>query len=226
MLPYFIFNNIDSTGYLTIDKLPSIFKPAKDIEKIEIQGRDGFLTQDNGSYRSIIKSVECWIKDLSQIDYICSWLTGGGDVTFSNEPDKKYRATIINQIEFSKLTQQFHNFIIQFDCQPKKYSIDNPIITLTTAGTVINPATATAKPIIKVLGNGTINLTINSTAITLTDVVDYVTIDSVLMDAYKDTILKNNDMSGDFPVLVVGTNTINWSGTVTSVEITPNWRHI
>jgi len=226
MNPYFIFNNIDSTGFLTIDKLPSIFKPAKDIQKIEIEGRDGFLTQDNGSYKSIVKPVECWIRNLSQIDYICSWLTGGGDVTFSNEPDKIYKATIINQIEFSKIVQQFHSFIFQFDCQPHSYSTSNDIITLTTSGTITNPATANAKPIIKVYGTGTINLTVNSTAITLTNVVDYVTIDSILMDCYKGTILKNNDMSGDFPILAVGTNTINWSGTVISVEITPNFKNI
>ena len=224
MLPYFIFNDISSEDYLTISKLPSIFKPEKDIQKIEVPGRDGFLTQDYGSYKGIIKSTECWIKDLSQIDYICSWLTGGGDVIFSNEPSKKYKATIINQIEFSKVAAEFRSLIIQFECQPFKYDIDNNVITLTEDGTIYNPGTANAKPIIKVLGNGAMNLTINNIVITLTNVVDYVTIDSELMDCYKDTLLKNNDMAGNFPELVPGINTISWVGAITQIQIIPNWR--
>ena len=223
MLPYFIFRGIDSRDYLTVDKLPSIFKPVKDVQRIEIEGRDGFLTQDNGSYRSNIKSVECWIKDLSQIDYICSWLTGGGDVIFSNEPDKKYKATIINQIEFSKIILQYHKFIIQFDCQPHKYSIDNNPIILTAAGVILNPGAA-SKPVIKIYGAGNIDLTINSAVIHITSVVDYVTIDGELMDCYKDTVLKNNNMNGEFPVLVSGSNTISWTGIVTKVEVVPNRR--
>lgn len=226
MMPYFIFNNIGSEDYLILNTLPSIFKATKDIQKIEIVGRDGFLTQDNGSYKSIIKSVECTIRDLSQVDFICSWLTGGGEVIFSNESDKKYKATIINQIEFSKILQQFHSFIIQFECQPHKYSISNNLITLTAVGTVFNPATANSKPAIKIYGTGPINLTINGITINLTSVVDYVTVDSDLMDCYKDTVLMNNYMTGDFPLLIPGNNTISWTGTVSKIELTPNWRWI
>ena len=80
-----------------------------------MQGRDGFLTQDNGSYKSVVKSVECTMKDLERIDFICSWLTGSGEVTFSNEPTKVYKATIINQIEFERVVATFHSFIIQFE---------------------------------------------------------------------------------------------------------------
>ena len=116
MQPYFIFNDIDSTDYLIISKLPSIYKPQKDVTKIEIPGRHGFLTQDNGSYKGILKTAECTLINLNNIDFICGWLTGAGDAIFSNDPDKKYKATIINQIEYLKILSTFHSFIIQFDC--------------------------------------------------------------------------------------------------------------
>ena len=225
---YFIFKNISSENYLGIKKLPSIFKAEKDISFIEIEGRDGFLTQDLGSYRSIVKTVECIITDLTQIDYICSWLTGSGEVTFSNEPTRKYKATIKNQIEFTQLvsTYDYHKFIIQFECQPKKFSLTNNVITLTIPGTISNSGTANSNPIIKVFGTGAIMLTVNGTIINLTNVVEYVTIDSYLVDCYKDTVLKNTDMSGEFPQLVPGINNIGWSGTVTSLEITPNFCYL
>jgi len=223
MEPFFYFNNISSIDYLKVDKLPTIIRAAKDIKKIEIEGRDGFLTQDLGSYSSTIKPVEVWIKNLDNLDFICSWLTGSSDVIFSNEQDKVYEATIINQIEFKKFIKEFHKFIIFFDCQPKKKSINNSVITLLNAGTIFNSGSAISKPVIKVYGTGSITLSINGINVYLTNVNEYVTLNSNLQDAYKDLVYKNSDMSGEFPVLNVGNNNISWVG-VTKLEISPNWR--
>ena len=226
MIPYFIFNNIDSKDYLIINKLPSIFKAERNIEKIEVEGRDGFLTIDDETYKGAIKPVECTIKDLKDIDFICSWLDGGGEVIFSNEPEKIYKAVIINQIEFKKVFVNFHSFLIQFEVQPHKYSIGNEIITLESVGTIFNSGGAISKPIIKVFGTGDVDLSINGNIVNLINIVDYVTINSDLMDCYKDTLLKNNEMSGEFPILEIGNNNISWTGTVSKLEITPNFRYL
>ncbi|BDR81645.1 hypothetical protein N072000002_18280 [Clostridium tetani] len=50
----------------------------------------------------------------------------------------------------------------------------------------------------------------------------YVIIDSVLKDAYKDEVLKNEDMIGEFPVFKVGENAISFSGNVSKVEVVIN----
>lgn len=151
---YFIFNNINSRDYgIIVNKLPTIIKPSKNIEKIEVIGRNGFLTKDYNTYKSSVKSVECTIKNIDKLDSICSWLDGSGDLIFSNEEDKVYKATIINQIPFSKIIKQWHKFLIQFECQPLKksrididymttlsYSVDrnsiaiNPLSTLNYTG--------------------------------------------------------------------------------------------
>jgi len=39
----------------------------------------------------------------------------------------------------------------------------------------------------------------------------YVTVDSLLKNAYKDYLLKNEDMIGEFPVFKVGENAISFS---------------
>jgi len=223
---YFIFNNISSVDYLDIKKLPSIFKAEKDIEKIEVEGRDGFLTIDKGAYKGIIKSCECQIKHLEDIDFICSWLDGNGEVVFSNEPDKMYKATIINQIEVEQLVQgqTYHTFTVLFESQPHKYSLDNNVVTLTSVGTLYNVGSTISKPVIKVFGTGSITLTINGLNVYLTNVSEYVTLDSNLEDAFKDSVYKNTDMQGEFPVFEVGQNTISWSGSITKLEIQPNWR--
>ncbi|WP_243447830.1 hypothetical protein [Clostridium tetani] len=50
----------------------------------------------------------------------------------------------------------------------------------------------------------------------------YVTIDSVLKDAYKDGVLKNGDMIREFPVLKVGENIMGFNGNVSKVEVRIN----
>jgi len=222
---YFIFNNISSQDYLTIKTLPSIFKAQKDINLIEVEGRSGFLTQDLGSYRGIVKSVECIVKDLSQVDYICEWLDGSGEVIFSNEPDKVYKAVINNQIELSMLVKTYHSFLVQFQCQPYKYSLQNEIITLQATGTIYNSGSTISKPIIKLFGTGSLTLTINGNIVNLTNVVDYVTVDSNLEECFKDLVYKNQYMTGLFPILEKGNNVISFTG-ATKIEITPNFRYI
>jgi phage-related protein len=51
-----------------------------------------------------------------------------------------------------------------------------------------------------------------------------IVIDSVLQEAYQGTMLMNDHMNGEFPVLKPGANAISWTGAVTKIVIQPNWR--
>jgi len=224
MGPFFIWKGINSLDMgIMVTKLPPYERPQANIDKKVVPGRDGFLTEDDGTYAEVLKPCECVLDD-GNVRELGEWLTGTGEVILSNDPDMKYKATIINKIPLTKIIPTLHEFIVQFDCQPYAHEAIQELITLTSANTLVNPRTASCKPVIKVFGTGTIVLTIGAWNIYLYNVVDYVTIDSTLMDAYKDTVLKNNDMAGDFPEFVPGENPISWTGTVTKVEITPNWR--
>lgn len=208
---------------IIVNELPPIIKAARDIKKVVIPGRDGFLTEDLKAYNGTVKPVECTIRDLSRIDEILEWLDGSGPVIFSNQDDREYQATIINQIPFIRVIEKWRTFVVIFDCQPFALMLNNPLITLVAPGSITNTGTHESKPVIKIYGNGTIDLTVNGNAIHLTNIVGDVTIDSPMMDAYKGTQLMNQNMLGDFPRLAVGANGISWTGTVTKVEITPNW---
>jgi len=223
----FTFNGINSLPYFVVTQLPSIVKAENNIDKIVVPGKDGFLSEDTGGYKAVVKTAECTVLDLKNIDYICDWLDGPGLVTFSNEPDKVYKAVIINQIELDQVIRTFHSFIITFDCQPHKYAIDNDLITLTVSGTsIINPGTANSKPIIKIYGTGDIAIAVGtSPTIYLFDLTGDITMDSDMMDAFSGNKLLNNNMGGEFAELSPGTNTISWMGTVSKIEITPNWRY-
>lgn len=226
MQPYFFWKNFSSLDKkIIVNKLPNIERASANVEKITIPGRDGFLTQDYGTYQGKVKECECSL-DGGDIDDICSWLSGTSEVIFSNEPDKKYKAVIINKIPFSKIIPIFHKFVIQFECQPHKYSADNSLITLTSAGTIFNYGTAKAKPKITIYGSGNITVNINDKSINLTGITSSINIDSELMEAYNSTELLNDKMIGEFPLFECGENSISWTGSVSKVEIEPNWRWV
>lgn len=223
MKPYFIYNNIDSRDMgILVNELPPIIKAPRDINKIIIPGRDGFLTEDFQTYGGTVKSCECTILDITQVDQVLAWLDGSGEVIFSNQLDRKYQACIINQIPFNRIIRKWYKFIVIFDCQPFSLVINSPVITMTIPGTIVNPGNHPSKPTIKIYGNGAISLVVNGAPNYLVNVVGYVTINSDIVDCYKDSQLKNNDMTGPFPTLKVGSNVISWTGSVTSIQITPN----
>lgn len=202
--------------------------PERNVDFIEVPGRDGSLTQDHKTYKNITIPINCFLRNKDnyqeQFKLIKQWLSSGeGDLIFSDEPNLKYTALCVNRIDFTQPYINFGEFPIIFECNPYKRSMDNNKITITNGGTIFNPG-ASSKPIIKVYGTGNIDLTVNSNVVHLTNIVDYVTIDSELVDCYKDAVLFNNNMLGEFPELVPGANTISWTGTVTKIEITPNWR--
>jgi len=227
IIPSFVWQGKDSyLDYgIVINGLPSETVPEEDVLDISVIGRDGNLTIDYNAKKSYQLLMACTLLDFTRIDEIKVWLGGSGDLIF-NWQNYKYDARLDNKIDIAQSLEILGEFQLIWKVQPYKKSVDNSILTLTAPGMILNPATANSKPAMKVYGTGTIDLIVNSNTIHLTNVATYVTIDSNLMDAYKDTNLMNNYMTGDFPILIPGNNTISWAGTVTKIEITPNWRYL
>lgn len=160
-----------------------------------------------------------------KIDEIKAWLinTGESDLIFSFQPDKKYIAQVVNMIDFKQVLKYTSRFPIIFNCKPFKYAVKEKIITVTkNNSTIYNEGTFKSEPVIKVYGNGNIKFKINDDEVTIKKVDEYITIDSVLKDAYKDDALKNGDMTGEFPILKVGENVVSFSGNVSKVEVRVN----
>ena len=184
---------------------------------------------DEGTFEDIIIVVECSINDrenlIDKIDEIKAWLINAeeSELIFSFQSDKKYIGQVVNAIDFKQVFKYTSSFPIIFNCRPFKYSTEDEIITITQTGSnIYNEGTFKSEPIIKIFGSGYITLTINDQDISVSDVDEYITVDSVLKDCYKDEVLKNADMIGEFPVLNIGENTISFSGNVTKMEIQIN----
>ena len=92
---------------------------------------------------------------------------------------------------------------------------------------VFNEGLENSKPIMVLRGSGTVEISVNGIHIfdyTFPEGETEVVIDSEKEDAYLGEVLKNRNMNGEFPVLLAGTNKIEWSGDVESIEILPRSR--
>jgi len=213
---------------------PHLPSPERRVTYIDVPGMDSRLRRDEGTYGDITLSVECsFLGDpVPKISAVKGWLLGAGeaDLTFSHIPGRKYRAQVVNSIDFEIVLKITSHFVILFNCQPFQYATDNaPIVVTDGSGYVLsNPGTVKSLPNIKITGSGAGALTVNEDTVSFSDIDGTVTLDSMVQETYQGTgttlVSKNSTKTGDYPILLPGENAISFSGGITSLEITPNWR--
>lgn len=224
-------NSYDDFEILIAER-PSISSPKRRINTINIPGRDSNLRFDEKTYEDITLTVECSVKDkqnlANKIDDVKAWLFGAGesDLIFSFQADKKYIVQVVNAIDFKQIYKYFSEFPIIFNCRPFKYAVNNAVLTINqTKATVTNLGTIESEPVISIYGSGDIVFKINGDQISFKGVTEKVIVNSVIQDCYDDAGNNlNGKMIGEFLKLKPGENIIEWSGSVTKVEILPNWR--
>lgn len=224
MRQYIVLNNKNSleiTG-LFISKLPPITKPAIRYNITEIDGRDGDLISKLG-YSAYDKELEISILSDCNLNEIISFFDSEGIVTFSDEPTKYYRYKILEQIDFEKLIK-FRTATVTFHVQPFKYSaIDERTeytITNEQEINITNNGNISSKPIITLYGSGTINLSLNGIQLFVIELDGSIVLNIEEMNAYKDNILANRSVIGNYDTfsLQPGKNTISWTGTITKLS--------
>ncbi len=232
MQDYFIWNGVDCRTYgIHVSEQPPITIPLERSTQTNVPGRPGSLTQLEGDdvYDDMILTATCFITDPAQIPAIAGWLKGSGTVTFANRMGGYYKARIANQIPFEKVMRGRPHcvFAVNFRCYPFWYLENVSDITLTSSGQfVINPGNVYSEPIITIYGSGDIAIMIGGTITELTEISGNITVDSYLKEAYKNSALMNDHMSGDFPVFKPGSNAVLWTGSVNRVVIRANWRSL
>ena len=158
---------------------------------------------------------------------------------FGSAPTRAYRARVDAQISFDKILRGWahRSFVIPFICQPGRYvypDADDVVFT-EPAKTISNPGTMLSEPKVIVVGNGEVTLTVGNSVMVIegpeaeTDWT--LIIDTELMDCFDESgsILRNEWLTGDFPQILPGINTVTWErveGSVTSVSISPRWRYL
>lgn len=229
--------------YLTIDGVSSedfniwisggatFNSPKRDIERVQVPGRDGDLVFDNGRYENIQVKYPAFItrgfqKNIGDFTDFISSLRGYKRLEDTYHPDEYRMASFDDGVSCKTTAANLAGeFDITFNCKPQRWLKEGErAIKFTGDGAIKNPTYQTAKPLLRVYGTGTVKIADITITISAADV--YTDIDCETMDAYKGAVNCNANISttnNEFPTLKSGTNNIVLGGSVTRVDITPRW---
>ena len=241
-MTYFTYNGRSSAEFgLHIEKKDVFSAPSYDAEFISIPGRSGDIINPNRRFSNIKVTYTVFLarKNIAALAAVLRDIKGW----LYSEPDRYHELTdsydaeyfrygvISGALDIEEQLNKVGSFTVTFNCKPFKYSFagQEVLATGTKRLSVTNPTAFESRPYIKLYGSGAVTLTISSpdsTSLwTISAIDEYIEIDSELMNCFKDTVLKNDTVTGKgFPALKPGENSIACAGNVRRVEVVPRWR--
>lgn len=227
--PYIILNDKPSWQVqgLLIRSLPPVTMPKMRTQIEEIDGRDGDIVTPLG-FAAYDKTVEIGLTYNYDIDDVISYFNSSGRVVFSNEPEKYYKFSIYDTINFERLIR-FRTATVKFHVQPFKYSDVEGEKRFSFSGssgnlTIRNSGNYFSRPTISITGTRIVNLSLNGNQIFVInfDGTETITIDTEQMNAYgADGTLKNRKITGAYDnfLLNPGNNVVSFTGAVQGITI-------
>lgn len=210
-------------------------KAARKFRKISVPGRNGDIVYQQDAFDNVkIKYRICSGKNSDVND---AWREIAEDLFLDGYQKLKdvtdathFRLAVFNgPIDAEYYWKQTGRAEIEFDSRPERFLDSGDSYTGYSASpiTLTNPTGFAAKPSIQVNitsgGSGTV--TIGEKTITITNYpVTYLVLDSESQDARgTNSTNRNKWVSGDYPILEPGDNTVTFSGDITSIRIKPRW---
>lgn len=225
---YFAWNGMRSTSFgVYVSEQPPITIANERIEFEKVSGKSGSLAISEGErvYHDVRLPVKCWAKTAAEARRFVGHIRGAGKIEFPNVPEGYYKGRLDQVVEIERWKRtNIREFTLVFRCEPYIYIHGNHKITLRSPGFVQNNFNEDALPIMAITGRGDMALSVNGRLITLTNIAGGITLNSAIEEAYHGTNSLNTQVSGEFPRLTPGKNSISWSGNITSIVIEPNWR--
>lgn len=218
---------------MVVSEAPAFEKPARKCTTYQVPGRNGAQIFQQDAWEDVPRRYPVWIAGdenetlAEKVDALMGWLYSKKGYTRleDNFEPEVYRLAYYNggQDVSNELTQ-YGEATLLFTCRPERFykSGDLPI-TVTNGVKVNNPTRYTSHPLIHIEGSGTVTVTIGGKTMSAT-VTDYINIDTDAMNAYRQANENKNDkISGDFPQILPGVNTIGLTGTVSKCTIAPRY---
>lgn len=208
--------SFNSKGII-IEKTPIANKPQHSYTQYTIPGRSGYLAIDNKTFEPIVISLECHLDNNNvDINDIRAWLDGYGELQIDNE--KKYTGFVSSAIPFEKVLN-FRKFMIQYTVQPLAKAVTSTTVDASSIASFSADTYATSFPKITITCTGDVSFSINNVGFTLADANGTYNLDCEAKVITKNGINQSNIMSGEFPYIVNGTNSIIKSGTISALTI-------
>lgn len=229
---YVIFRGV-STQSLTgvyVSKMPSHKKAAMRNTEYYVKGRDGALHVDEGYENfDVILSLVLINAPASTRQVVNAWADGTGKLITSDDLTKAYKASVKDEVEWTRVQANdgfYDTATITFSCQPCMYEATDSVIEMTTSQAIINPGSADAYPLIKVEGSGDVTFSVAGDEISIDDMVSGTPVFIDCENGYVYTPEGATTMTGEIPVLPMGSSNIVIGNNITKLTITPHWRWV
>ena len=238
-MTYFTYNGRSSAEFgLHIEKKDVFSAPEYDAEFISIPGRSGAIINPNRRFSNIKVTYTVFLARknpaalASVLRDIKGWLYSEPDryheITDSYDAEYFRYGVISGNLDIEEQLNKIGCFTVTFNCKPYKYSFAGQETVAADASelTITNPTAFESRPYIKLYGSGAVALMMQpqGRGMMISNLDEYIEIDSELMNCFKDTTLKNDTVTGDgFPMLKPGTTTIACAGNVQRIEVIPRW---
>lgn len=214
---------------VVVTKLPDVQLAAERGEWVQVQGRSGEVFVSGDALEDVTIPLPIWIPPGTDMAGISRWIRGERRIRVEGWPWFWVGRLMSTAALPACVGNDGWSATLMFKCQPHRYVWpEADPITLTSSKVIQNPANAESLPLITVSGSGDVTLMINDTSVLLLDVAESVVLDC---DAKTARTISGTQATGQikiyggWPRLTPGNNAINWTGSVTSVKITPRWRN-
>lgn len=218
---------------MVIAEAPTFEKATRKATVYNVPGRNGSIIFQQDAYNDVGRSYKVWLardegEDLAdKVSAFSAWLiscTGYQRLEDSFEPDVYRLAYYNGGNDVSNELTQYGETTLTFTCRPERFLKDGETPqTVTNGSKLYNPTRFSSKPLIHIEGSGSVTITFGGATMSAT-LTDYINIDCDAMNAYRLAAENMNDkISGTFPKLAPGSNTIAITGSVSKCVITPRY---
>lgn len=233
----FTFDGVSSETYGVIVSGTRLFdSPERDVEYLEIPGRNGALILDNGRWRDVEMVYPCLILDTFEEMFprFRAWIMsrkGRYVLSDTYDPETFRMAHFVGGLApETAIRKTAGRFDVRFSCHPQKWLYSGRTsYEFTSAGSMDNPTAYDAAPLIEVTissgGSGTLTVG-NQTVAINNSTVTKLTIDCERQDAYAGGVTVNELLTlttGEFPTMGPGRNNVTMTGDISKVKIVPRW---
>lgn len=206
-------------------------EPIPIVETDLIDGRNGELIYETGSYENRTATASCFaLKEnvLTAMNTVNRFLMskhGYRRLETSDAPDSFWLARVANGARVEQRMRTMSPFEIEFSCKPQRFlKVGEDSISFNAPGSIYNQYFYDAKPFVTIYGIGSGKVYIGGNIIDILSMDGVLYVDSETLNAYNEKGNQNRNVKiNNFPVLKDGENLIAFDGNIASVTIKPRW---
>ena len=228
-----VYGGESSADYgMVVSEAPAFEHPTRKQTVYTVPGRNGAVIFQDDAWEDVVRSYNVWMafdvdslpEKVNAFEAMLNSKKGYQRLEDSFEPDVFRLGYYSGGDSFTNRMMTAGEATINFTCRPERFLKSGEFpIAVTNGAKIVNDTRYTAKPLIHIEGSGTVTVAIGGNTISAT-LTDYINIDCESMNAYRlATENKNSDISGSFPQILTGSNTVGITGTTTLVTVTPRF---